>query len=222
MGRNQFLRILARRWYILVVALLCSIAAISSTASARGVYDARLALVFLPPTSATIDNNTLGSNSTAESLVEFAGIVEREYHGNAPRTRFSSTDATLYGAGIRSGTQVFQPNSGGQWTKNFNEATLIVESVESTRAGAVATVNKVIAEIQSIAARRQADAGVAPQNQISVIVSDETSRVFYIDGDARRAAAALLALGLGGGVGAAIAVDRWVVKRRARRQLAVD
>ena len=222
MGRHQFLRILARRWYILVVALLCSIAAISWTGSARGVYDARLALVFLPPTSATIDNNTLGSNSTAKSLIEFAGIVEREYHGNAPRTRFSSPDATLYGAGIHSGTQVFQPNSGGQWSSRFNEATLIVEAVESNREDAVAAAHTVIGEIQSIAARRQAAAGVAPQNSISLIISDETSRVHYVDGDARRAAAALLALGLGGGVGAAIAVDRWIVNRRVRRQLAVD
>ena len=222
MGRHQFLRMLARRWYILVAALLCSVFAIGWTEGTRGVYDARFALVFLSPTSATIDNNTLRSNSTAKSLIEFAGIVEREYHGNAPRTRFSSPDATLYGAGILSGTQVFQPNAGGQWASHFNEATLVVESVESSRAGALAAVDKVIAEIQSIAARRQADAGVPPQNLISVIVSDETSRVDYVDGDAKRAAAALLALGLGGGVGAAIAVDRWLVTRRERRGLAVD
>lgn len=195
-----------------MAALSCTAAALFLVSGVEGVYETRVSLVFLPPTSATPDDNSLGTSP--DSLVAFAGIVDREYRGNDPVPRFSSVDASMSGVGVRSGTRVFQPNAGGQWTTKFVEPALIVESVGPSEEETVKALNGVVADIESIVESRQRKAGVTESNLITMLVSEESTGVDYVEGDATRASIALLAMGIGGGTAAAVLVDR----RLSRRQ----
>lgn len=209
---RQVLRAVARRWYVLVVAMICAGLVLAGVARNEGVYFARYDLVFLPPASATDDQNTLGS--IPDSMVEFAGIVERQYNGNTATRLFASDDATLYGAGVTRGTQVFLPKSGGQWTGTHKDPMLIVEAVDSSEARVLDSIERVIDDVQEIAQQRQDAANVDPENYISMLVSDRTSRVAFVTGSKNRGIAGIVALGLGVGVAGAAILDQLLARRR--------
>ncbi|HEU4807386.1 MAG TPA: hypothetical protein VFT01_03930 [Homoserinimonas sp.] len=211
---TEILRSLLRRWYVMVGALVCIAVAILMVARVDGVYSVRVNLVFLPPPIATSDENTLRWSS--ESLVNFAAVIERSYNGNTPQPQFASIDAPIYGSGQTSGVKVFLPNTGGQWTSDFRDATLVVEAVDPNRDAVAKRLDAVIAELQALAAERQRTAGVDADHLISVLVSDEASGVRFVQGSTVRAAGSIVILGLAIGGVVAVLVDRALIRRRAR------
>lgn len=209
----DLLDVIRRRWYVLAIGLVCASILVLSFARTDGVYSARVTLVFLPPTVTSINENTLTSNS--ESLVNFAGVVEREYNGNSSPAMFVSSRATLAGSGVRSGTRVFLPNAGGQWTYSFPDPVLVVESVSPQHDDAVAALERTVDEVIAIAEDRQNAAGASPETQISVLVSDSSVRVQYREGSSVRAATAIGLLGLLLGGAAAVFTDHLLASRKA-------
>lgn len=211
----QIMETIARRWYVFAAVLLCAVFFVLAAARVDGVYSVRVSLVFLPPTMATEDTNTLRWSS--ESLVDYAGVIEREYNGNDAHAPFASTDATLAGGGIRAGTRVFLPNAGGQWSNSFRDPVLVVESVHPEREEAVANLDRVVAEVRAIAEARQLDAGADRESLITLLVSDPAAGVRYWSGSTIRAAAAIMLLGVGVGAAATVVVDRMLSRSRAAR-----
>jgi hypothetical protein len=211
----EILRSLIRRWYVILVALLCVAAAILAVSRTDGVYSMRVNMVFLPPATVTSDTNTLHFSS--ESLINFAAVVEREYNGNTPQPRFSAVDAPLYGSGETSGVKVFLPNTGGQWSNDFQDAALVVEVVDPNRQTVLTRLHAVVAKVQALALERQSTAGADPEHRISVLVSDPTTGMEFVKGDTVRAAGTIAVLGLGIGMVAAVLLDRALLRRRKRR-----
>lgn len=210
MTSSQLLRALLRRWYVMLACAVLTVVAISLAGTVQGVYRTQVDVVFLPT------NSTNALEDQTDSLVHFAAIIEREFNGSSDTAGVSSSSATLYGAGVRSGYQVTLPSSGGQWRTNFNRPVLAVEVVDSSAERAREVRQGVLARIDALVRSRQEKLGVAPKNVITTFQSPEKPVVSYITGSPPRAAAALGILGTGIAITASVLVDRVRARRRPR------
>ncbi len=211
MPLTRLLRAIVRRWYVPAAAMLVAVVLIQSIAGSDGVFQARLRLVFLPPAAVAADANAL--RESTPSLTHFAALVQREFTGNAEVPHFASVDAPLVGSGLRSGVMVQLPNAGGQWSSDFRDAALVVESIDPSREVAVERLHDTVADLQRIAERRQADAGVDADMRIEVLISDQTSGVRYAKGSTVRAAGAIGLLAAAMGCSGAVLLDRALARR---------
>ena len=215
----QVLRVIARQWLVvlavLVVAAFCAVL----VARMPGVYSTQASVRLLPPPALTEGDNAIGER--AEELIDFAALVEKEYNGNADQLRFASPNATLAGAGIRSGVSVRLVNDGNQWNLNFREPVLIVDVVEPDAERAQVVLDAAVADLLSIVTERQDRSGVEDDFRVGVLVSPSSANVVNVTGSPVRAVAVTLLLGLSGAVLMALAVDRMFVDRRARRSHAL-
>jgi hypothetical protein len=200
----QLLRVLARRWYVLVVVAAITGAAVLLVQCAPGVYWTQVNIVFLPPKNANVleDQNT--------SIVQFVAVIEREFNETPDTTRSASSSGTLYGEGVRSGWQVSLSNNGGQWQNNFNRPSLSIEVVDSSPRKVVETAASLSAKVSRLAETQQNDIGIATKNHVTTINSPASPVVSYVQGSNTRAGIAVIALGTVTGVLAAALVD-WIV-----------
>lgn len=209
MTLNQFLRIGLRRWYIVVFCAVLTVVGVFVATRPNPVYWTRVSVVFLAPTS--LDNpNSLGA--TTESLISFAAIVDREYNGNVQTPRFSSLEATLYGAGARSAARVELLNTGGQWNNAFTRPELTVEVVDDSEQAVRSTLAEITSRIDGIVAQQQDAAGVPDADRISTLTSPQSAVVSSAQGNRLRAAGSVLLLGVGGCVVATVLIDRRLLR----------
>jgi hypothetical protein len=210
----QLLRVLGRRWYVLVLVAAITVVAIQSAQRVPGVYWTQVDVVFLPPKSA----NALEDQNT--SIVQFVAVIEREFNGTSDTSRSASSSGTLYGEGVRSGWQVSFPNNGGQWQNNFNRPSLSIEVVDSTPRKVAEVATSLSTQVGRLVEQRQKRIGIAPENYVTTIDSPSPAVVRYIQGSVARAGIALAALGAVVGVLAAALLDRVVLsaRERARRR----
>jgi hypothetical protein len=213
MTAGHLLRVLLRRWYVLLLAAILTAVVVGLLGRVPGVYSTQVDLVFLPPNSA----NALGV--TNDSLVQFAAVVEREFIGGRDDDPISTTGGTLYGQGVRVGWRVNLPNAGGQWNNNFNRPALSVEVVDATPARVDAVVQNLTERIQSVVRQVQDGQGVPRIRQVETLQSPSSAVVSYIDGNRTRASLAVALLGAVLGISATVAFDTLRVRHEpaARR-----
>jgi hypothetical protein len=209
---NQLLRIWARRWYVLTVFAAFTSVAIFLAVRVDGIYWTRVDVVFLAP-STPGNQNTL--RSTSDSLVDFAAIVERQFNGNERAPRFSSTGATLYGAGVRKGYDVTLPNSGGQWSTYFADPVLTVDVVDSSEEAVRTVLAQVVGRINALARQQQLAESVPPSQIIQTLQSPQSAVVSRVAGNRLRAAGGILLLGASVGGAGTVLVDRVIARRRS-------
>ena len=125
----EVLRRETRSWHVLLVGLVCTLLAVLLAPSPKGVYWARVEMMFLAPP--TVVENPLRGDP--ESLIYFAAAVEREFNGDTSYARAASASATLYGRGVRNGYSVTVPSGGSQWQPSFGSPKLTIEVVETER-----------------------------------------------------------------------------------------
>jgi hypothetical protein len=203
-------RILLRRWYVVVIAIISTILVLGQIVEVKPVYWTQVSMVFLRPIDAGTTNVLAGD---AESLIHFAAIVERDYNGNHPDASTASPDATLFGEGIRVGSKVSLPNTGGQWETNFNQPALSIQVVDETPERATAVLAGVIDRIEAIVAEEQAAAGVSAANEITTSVSPSVPVVSEVGARKSRAVVATLILGALAAVSVAVIADRRLSRR---------
>ena len=145
-----------RRWYVVVVGALVTLAAVAFAQAYPGVYWSQVDVVFLAPQSVRYPNNL---TTSTDSLVTTAGAVERVIDEASDGPRTSSPSATLIGQGVFDGRSIRLPDSGGQWAHNFARQVLDVQvagpSVDDVRQRHDATIT----EIQQTLERLQDDSG---------------------------------------------------------------
>ncbi|CAN5117892.1 hypothetical protein BH09ACT2_BH09ACT2_09200 [soil metagenome] len=217
MSLNSILRALGRRWYVLAVFVLLTLVGASAAVKANPVYWARVDIVLLAPPSGDNPNSL---RTTTESLVDFAGIIEREINGNHVAPRFSASSATLYGAGVRDGYKVALQNDGGQWSNSFRQPVLDVEAVASSPEGVKSKLIDVVSRIDSLVESRQAAAAVPPTELITTLSSPSPASIVRIGGSRLRAVGAVGLLGAVSGIALTLFLDRTLVSRKARRSAA--
>lgn len=151
-----------------------------------------------PPVEATrwvTPNNPIAPDQRS-SLIELAGITARAVSGLHRPVPAVSGDVTLLDAGVYRGWSVTQPNNGGQWSYSFSEAGMQVQASGSSPQDVVATIEGVVARIESSVTAREAAAHVSPDNRVSFLVSSTPPSVMFVTGSKKRAMAGMLLLSI--------------------------
>ncbi|MGO4383807.1 hypothetical protein [Specibacter sp. RAF43] len=208
MTRFELVRLLVRRWYVVLAVAVATVIGVGLLQPPTVVYGAKVNVMFLPPDGVLMDQT--------ESLIYFAALVERTFNQGHAAPRVSSASATLYGAGVRQGYSVSLFDTGGQWQTNFNRPVLQVEVVDSGAAAVQTQLDAIFTKIDTIARQTQAEAGVKPAKMIRSNQSPSPPVIVRVGGSRSRVAAGMLCLGLGFAVGACYYTDRILARRRRR------
>ena len=200
-----------RRWYIVGFVMVSTAALCVFLLLSSGVYWARSQVIFLGPPVPTKPNKL---DSSSAGLIATAGLIEREMNARRSRIPATSSDVLLIDQGIYDGEQVKLPNNGGQWSTNFNEPVLDIQASGKDSAVVQARMNNMIAEVETILARMQDDAGVRSSERISTTLAPPNVQVNFARGNRTRAAAIAALLGICLSVAAAVGVE--AVGRRIR------
>ena len=215
MTAPALVRLLFRRWYI-VVAVLALVGALFVTLErAGGAYVSEAKVVFVMPGGAAVG---VFDDRKRDTLVEFVAAIEVEVNDGKQPDRLPEA-APLFGAGFSEGSQVVMPNTGGQWQYSFPDPVLLVRVTGPTPEGVRATLGTLLDRIDTLTADRQS--GMDTRDVIGTERVPDDATVDYVGGSRRTLARALLALGLVGfGVAAvaAVLVDRLAGRLSTRRR----
>ena len=210
----DILRACLRRWPIVLLGLVLTAGGFVQVMKTTGVYWAQSEVVFLSPQSARYPNSL---QSASNSLVELAGLIEREVNDGRQLASTASSEVTIIGQGITEGSEVALPNAGGQWTYYFNRPVLDVQAAGASPDEVTALMNSAFDRISSSLDGKQQAAGVAGENLVTLDRSPREIKVQFAQGDRQRAAAAELAIGFALMLTAVVLVDSGL-RRRTRRK----
>lgn len=211
----NILRLLARRWYVILVGLLLTGGWAAVALQTTGVYTARTTITLMAPAAWAVAGNSLTDPAT--TVVGFARVVEKTIRESPTGQLFASADTPLYGSGIREGELVYLPNAGGQWAPNYNRPVLIIDVVGTTSERVAERVDALTAEVAAVIEERQDAFGVAEDQRIRWQADPETPEVAYVGNNRTRMLGGIVALGCAMSAAAAVAVDVLVRRRRERR-----
>jgi hypothetical protein len=214
----DLLAVAARRWVVLVVGALVTAGLVLQVWTIPGVYHQEVNVLFLMPDRPQ-DTNRL--TSVSDSLISFAGVVERVMNADARGSRVVSEEVNLATTGVRAGYSVRLPNAGGQWANNFNRPVLKIQATGPTPEAVRATVADVVSRINGEIDRLQDEAGVTAENRVATRLSPVQPNMSFSKGSRPRAAAMTVLIGIGVTLGAAVLLDgplaRLAERRRRRR-----
>lgn len=204
-------RILARRWWILL--LVFAVAAAGGWAFHRdgGIYVTRTIVSFEAPDAGPWEEG----GSTDRGVILFASAVASDVNRGVRPVTYSQGDAPFYGAGIRQGMRITVPDSGGQWGVVYNKAAVAIDVVSPDRGWVRDHQRDAVAAVLAAAEGRQT--GIGAENRIAVDVDplSETIELVAPSRTAQVLAAAALA-------GAAALVGGWLASIWDRRLRAGD
>lgn len=202
--------ITVRRWYIAVCGAGATGLALLFVLLYPGVYTTQAVVVFLAPAT---DAHPNALESTSDGVIATAGLVERLVNRgiDAPAT---TSVVTLVGRGVRNGSSVVLPNSGGQWTQNFTKPQLLVQVTGPTAEAVGARAEEMVERVEATAAEIQQTAGASSHWTITTRSNPDVPVVRYESG--HRARALLVTAALGGflTVGACVQWHLWRGRRR--------
>lgn len=162
----QLLRVLRRRWYVLLAGLCCTAFAFLTLTQSATVYAAQADLVFMEPAVPGQSRTLTGTEP--QTLIDFTAIVERTYLAGTKSAKLASPTASLFGTGIRRGTSVGMLDTGGQWLSSFNRPVLSVQSAGPSPGEVAAEIDRVHAEVRAVSDELQLKAGARPDSLIIV------------------------------------------------------
>jgi len=195
-----------RQARLLVIMVVLSIAIAATMLSRPGAYWSQTNAIFLAPSTALRPGaNTL--QSPTRGLIATAGLIERMINAGRSLSPTASSTVSIVDQGLRHGWQIRLPNSGGQWTYNFDRPVLDVQSVGTSSMEARALMGEALGVIRDQLRTLQDDAGVPADQHIRIEFSPTTPRVDHVASHARLAALLTVALGTALAVAAAVVVD---------------
>lgn len=203
-----------RRWYITLLCLC--LAAITWLTWARdgGCFTTSTIVSFTLPSRSTLLPE---SGAFDESVIAFAGVVAHEINGGHPAPRYASSDAPLYGVGVRNGVLVGLPDSGGQWTTSFTKAEIEIQIVARTYEDVKETQDRLLGRVMQITRDQQRNA--SSDHRIGASVMPLTATIREITATRSSQLLALVALCLAAvfvGGWATLELDRRLAARRDR------
>ena len=211
----DLLRVVLRRWPVVVVGALITCSFLYLIRQEQGVYWSRTTVVFLAPSSA-IYPNSLATDSGA--LIVTAGVVEKRVTGPGKVTKYADPSVNLAGLGIRDGWSISLPDTGGQWAPNFTSRELNVEVVGPSPQEVRAKQSELVGRLRDALRQVQVEWKVAPVNYVTLTTPAEPPVVNYLVGRRPRAEVMTLLLGGVGTVTACVVVDDLLRRRRKRRE----
>ncbi len=159
-----FASLMARRWYLFVIALGCVLVGSFYLNSGQRVFVTTAEFVMVGP------GTSLGfepPGDTRETLINFADVVSRTLNAEHPTYGLSSPAATLFGNGLRSGVSVRLANSGSQWNSSFASPVITVQILDSSAEKVQGQLNEVTKSINTITRDIQVGSGARPATLIT-------------------------------------------------------
>jgi hypothetical protein len=215
MPLTAFLRVCLRRWYVVALGLALTLGAVYVAHSRPGVYFTQVQLVLVAPPQ-TYYPNTIAAQPYG--LSPMASLLVTDWNGTYKPLLTSSADTTLYGEGVREGTQVRLPNQGSQFRPLFTAPYVDVQVVGPSEEQVTAEAGRVLDQLRLMLQRRQDFAGVPERQRIGTLISPEDVDASYVSGSSTRASAATFLLGLVGTALLTSGTDRALARLRARRR----
>ena len=133
-----------RHRLVTAVCLMLTGVALALGSSPTESWNGRVSVVLLAPEGANGD----AIAPTTGSLIATTGIVARRVNGPRVESETVSSDLTLTSIGVERGWSVRQPNAGGQWDVNYEEARLDVKSSGRTVQEASAQMTEALTAIE--------------------------------------------------------------------------
>src|SRR5690349_9788686 len=159
-----------RRWVVVLAGLAVTGLVALHVWTLPGVYHQEVNVLFLMPDRPQ-DANRL--TSVSDSLISFAGVVERVTNADSKGSRTVSENVNLATTGVKAGYSVRLLNAGGQWANNFNRPVLKVQATGPTPAAVRATVAHVVGKIDGEIDRLQDEAGVNADLRVTTKLSPD-------------------------------------------------
>jgi hypothetical protein len=205
-----------RQWPMAVVGVLATLAGMFWAASSPGAYYQHVRVVFLPP---PMPHSVNRYEHLYGEVVLAADRVAREL-GLDPRSpQPVSPEVTILEQGVRHGSIVRLPNSGGQWAYNYEDPVLDIEVAGGSRDEVARTTRELVTTIRERMSADQRAAAVPRALRIETMLSPAEPPVLYAHGSTGRALLAVLVLGVLLTLVAIVIADRWrrSTHLRARR-----
>ena len=197
----------ARRWYVTLIALCLAVAMWLVWARDGGCFTTSTIVSFTLPSRTSLLPE---SGAFDESVIAFAGVVAHEINGGHAAPRYASSDAPLYGVGVRKGVLVGLPDSGGQWTTSFTKAEIEIQIVARTYDDVKQTQDRLLRRVIQITRDQQRNASAT--HRIGTSVMPLTTTIREITATRSSQLLALVALAI-----AAIMVGGWATLELDRR-----
>lgn len=204
-----------RQWWVVVVVLLGIAYGARAAMSIPGIYSSRIEVDLALPIT---DANPNPLQFTNASLISLAGIVAQRVDVPGRVESETAKSVSLAGQRVARGYSVVLPNTGGQWSPDFERATLDVQAVGASQLEVATLMDRVIVAIGSELTALQDEQQVSPEFRATLLTPSIRPAVQYMDGSHVRSLAAVLLLGLGAGVALVVTVDsvtEWGSRRRA-------
>lgn len=213
MALVDVLRAVRRRWYVSLL-VLAAVAAGTASIGTSGVYSTRTTVSFTFQ-----DGSALApySGVSDDSVIAFAGAVVSDVNRGRAATKYSSTDAPYYGAGIREGALIALRDEGSQWMSVYNLAVIEIHIVGPGQEWVEEQQTRILEAVKQSTIAQQAALQVPSEHQIVAEVDPLTTRIVHITpsrsdklmGYGALGVAALLAAGW-----TAVSVDSATARRR--------
>ncbi len=192
-----------RRWYVLLVVLLCATLLMLHFAQGRGAFTTRTSIDFTYPNSSALDPY---NGSGDKSVIAFVAAVAQRVTGGNVDAAYGDISAPYYGAGIRQGVNVSLPNDGNQFVAIYRTARIDIQIVGPSYAWVQVKQQDMVANVLKVAETLQSDAGVSPSDQMVPTVKPSSLLISSIDPPR-----STLVLAVGGMGIAALLVGGWSV-----------
>ncbi len=213
MSPRAFVVSARRRWYVVGVGAVLTLTALVLAHGTPGVYWSRMTLAILAPASVERSHNALASPNP----VSMAALVVMDVN-RAPLTlRAGSSDARLYGLGVREGTWVRLRSTGTQWVQTANQPFVDIEAVGPTPEAVQRRLDTAARAVRRSAVVVEDDLRVRPANRAILLQSPRLApAVTWVPPSRSRALLGIVALGLALTGAAVHLVDRVLAPRLSR------
>lgn len=168
MTAGTLLQIILRRWYVAIACLAAVMWVCLVLGQTGRTYWVQAQIVFVEPGGGSVSNVNDG---VAPSLINFAGIVQRKVSGDGEPVQLPSSNATLYGSGVRRGYSITLPNTGNQWATSFSKPVLAIQVTGDSPEAVNQTLAEVVGQVKQAAFDLQSDTGARPNTFIGVDAS---------------------------------------------------
>lgn len=206
----EVFRVSRRLWVVVVIGLLLTAWATTTVRNEPGAYSGQARVTLLAPES--IRGNAVARSP--ESMIALAGVIAHLTQGTGGDAQSVSNQVTLLGEGVRDGYSIRQPNRGGQWVNQFDDAALDVQSAGPTLNRAQEQMNAALNSIN--AALDSLQVGVPEDERVTTHLGPGDPAFTHENGSMMRATIATVLLGLILTFTAPMVVDRFQ-RRRATR-----
>lgn len=194
MTAKQLLRLVLRRWYLMLAGAALTLCVLYVAIHQQGVYWTQFTLVLLSPTGRYYPNKI---EDPRYSMSPMAGLLVADWNGSRRPLLTASGDTTLYGEGLRQGVEVRLPNQGSQWQPLYVSPNVDVQVVGADVETVEREAARVTSELSALLDQRQEAAGIRPSMRMTLISSPKEPSVAYVSGSRPRA---MLAIGLAGAI----------------------